>query len=739
MRFYSPIDRLAQTLPRPKGTGAEFMTELSKMPGYKPQEAEDRGLQALANLPKMERAQFMEALRKKQPVVPEVKTLRTNDEKRYGPRRYDQEEEEQMPRHESFTLPGGSNYREILLKHPQGEFKGVPQHFGGEPNILASVRAKDRLGPNGEKILHIEELQSDWHQQGRDKGYTPPDVAKQIKDAERAHRGLKQQLKEAKDESNNLERYLKDPSPTWQNPAAQERVKNGLVEANNKIMELMPQVMKAEAFHQDLLHKSNTTAPDAPFKKNWHEMALKKMIHHAAKNGYDAIAITPGAEQAERYGLAKHVDQLIAYPDGMLVARKNGANVVQKPFGNEGELAQLIGKEAAAKLLSTKPDMNNQRVLGGQDLNIGGEGMKGFYDKIVPNFLNQFGKKYGAKVGQMPLAVPSTHPPATLQELINDYGVPAEQIRAMNQAQRNALLDQYRNEQKIVHHFPITPEMREDVVKNGVPLYADGGAVHMAGGSIKELENYIRQSKGEYGAKRVQRAADEIPNLERMYTPQALRDAFGGDNAKALMTMNPADFEKFAVRLFSDPDTREEDMAEKIERDQNLPPMSHHDYIKYLASIKGGFADAPFLEINKRLGYLPNISGHEGRHRSRALASMNAPKSLVRLLPSSSMREDMPRRRQEEFIEAMKKELGEKRLVTGQGRSLLPADLEAPEHKNIERRNMLGGRPQLPDIYADGGAVKPIGYTKEQVTVSPNLDAMRYEMESVKHYTKKVK
>ena len=54
---------------------------------------------------------------------------------------------------------------------------------------------------------------------------------------------------------------------------------------------------------------------------------------------------------------------------------------------------------------------------------------------------------------------------------------------------------------------------------------------------------------------------------------------------------------------------------------------------------------------------------------------------------------------------AMKKELGEKRLVTGEGRSLLPADLEAPEHKNIERRNMLGGRPQLPEIYKDGGDV----------------------------------
>ena len=234
----------------------------------------------------------------------------------------------------------------------------------------------------------------------------------------------------------------------------------------------------------------------------------------------------------------------------------------------------------------------------------------------------------------------------------------------------------------------------------------DAEAVFMGkGGKVKELEQYLRQREGEYGVKRLQRAADEIPGLENMYTLQALKEAFGGDNAKALMTMNPADFEKFAVRLFSDPDTREEEMEERIERGQGLPPMSHHEYIKHLAKIKGGFADVPFLEVNKRPEYLPNISGHEGRHRSRAMVTKGAQKSLVRLLPSPSMREPMPRRYREDFIEAMKKELGEKRLVTGEGRSLLPADLEAPEHKNIERRNMLGGRPQLPEIYKDGGDV----------------------------------
>jgi hypothetical protein len=59
-------------------------------------------------------------------------------------------------------------------------------------------------------------------------------------------------------------------------------------------------------------------------------------------------------------------------------------------------------------------------------------------------------------------------------------------------------------------------------------------------------------------------------------------------------------------------------------------------------------------------------------------------------------------------------------------------------------KSAIGNRgtydPKDPDITkAKGGSIKPVGYTKEQVTVSPSLDAMRYELESVKHYTKKVK
>ena len=418
MSFYSPIDRLAQNLPRPKGTGAEFMTELSKMPGYKAQEAEDRGLQALTNLPKMERAQFLAKLKAyRGPPVEEntfAKSILRNPGLNVVPN--------ENPHHEQYTLPGGSNYREILLQHgdPKQEFSGEPAHFGGTPNILASIRAKDRTGPNGEKILHIEELQSDWHQQGREHGYRP---------------------------AGQSERLTGEPYKVDENEYG-IKWSDGSVDDNTY----------SENYARRLAEQGKLTGkvPDAPFKKNWHELALKKMIHHAAANGYDSIAITPGAEQADRYGLAQHIGVLSYDPERQHFAafKPNRETAMHEHGATPERVSQLVGKELAQKLMAS-PRQGGFHYLEGDDIKVGGEGMKGFYDKIVPNFLNQFGKKYGAKVGQ--IQVPVVH---ELQGLRRANGYPDDP--PLN-----------------LHHFPITPEMREDVTKNGVPLYAKGGEVEV--------------------------------------------------------------------------------------------------------------------------------------------------------------------------------------------------------------------------------------------------------------------
>ncbi len=246
----------------------------------------------------------------------------------------------------------------------------------------------------------------------------------------------------------------------------------------------------------------------------------------------------------------------------------------------------------------------------------------------------------------------------------------------------------------------------------------EGGAVHKAGGgalvkairaaqkiapveapavvipsAITRVQQAVRESKGDYGAKRVQRAADEVKNLEKLYKEEALRQAFTGDNAQAMMTINPADFERFALELIKSKGARSPSGAE-IDK-YSLPT---DEYIQYLQRLRGGFDDVPFLGINKDeagLPIVPFISGHEGRHRSRALAASGQPTSIVRLVPRAELREPFPRRSQEEYIEALRKELE------------LTDNMIIPEGDLNAYRSGEGPPPRpaikLPQPYAKGG------------------------------------
>jgi hypothetical protein len=215
-------------------------------------------------------------------------------------------------------------------------------------------------------------------------------------------------------------------------------------------------------------------------------------------------------------------------------------------------------------------------------------------------------------------------------------------------------------------------------------------------GKLSKLKEDVRQDMGNYGAMRVERAADEIPNLEKLYSERALQEAFKGDNAKVLMTMNPKDFERFAIPL--------------TPRKQSFPgtgpkkeSLSTDEYVRYLSGVEG-FHSVPFLSIDKEefgLPLLPFISGHEGRHRNRALAMRGEESGLVRLLPRAELREPFPRRYQDEYIEALKAELG----LTGN--KVLPEKFNIPSNSVFDKQLQ---RPEimLPDIYAKGGAVKSI-------------------------------
>jgi hypothetical protein len=221
--------------------------------------------------------------------------------------------------------------------------------------------------------------------------------------------------------------------------------------------------------------------------------------------------------------------------------------------------------------------------------------------------------------------------------------------------------------------------------------YAPGGKV----GALTELMKLITQQGGTAAAKRLEKAADLVPNLENKFQPKALERTFTGDNARAVMVMKPGDFEKYAMPISKEASEYKGYRIGDVyggNHDQ-LPKGELEDYLKYLESVKqsGGFKDVPFLHLGQLPNRsFPNIQGHEGRHRMRALDKSGDESALVEMIPTPNLREPFPRRSQEEYLEALQEKIGRRPFVT-------PEQTE----EGVSR-----GLIELPEMFAPGGAVK---------------------------------
>jgi hypothetical protein len=187
--------------------------------------------------------------------------------------------------------------------------------------------------------------------------------------------------------------------------------------------------------------------PDAPFKTSWHELALKRAIQLASEGGYDRIAFTTGKTQAERYDLSKQINTLrVERIDGgpksgqyeVSATDKNGKPSVYTVVP-ENELDGIIGKDLAKKVIDDAPNYPDGKEYSGLDLQVGGEGMTGFYDTILPKYLDKYGKKWDAKTGMT---------------AIKADGSDAS-----------------------VHYMDITPKMKESVLTKGQPLFQMAPAI----------------------------------------------------------------------------------------------------------------------------------------------------------------------------------------------------------------------------------------------------------------------
>jgi hypothetical protein len=439
--FYNPAEKAALNVQRKKGPGSAFVSDMKKQPGVNDERLAELGLGDLASRPNVTREEVLAAAEANR--IPLRETVRRdaspkseqladeidsvvedlnyldNDSREYAEmsRYLDGLKEQQKkliggdgpamfgPRtHESYNMPGGENYREIRVGLPsnrpsiknmsrdeynaavaKADREGVedftnPTHHGDEPNVLFHLRVADHTDVEGKKGLLIDELQSDWHQKGREKGYNSlPEGAKVT--------------------------YNKD-------------INKYVVTQDGKVLG------DFAATEQDAIRSASRNyggVPDAPFKDNWYQLGLKRAIKEAADSGMDRVYLTTGNRQIDRYqdALRANVDAIEYEPfkgeNGELLFEiagvKNGRSIIEKESLTYKELQELVGKDMAEKmknnvgesLAKERPMRPDWMRLSGENISIGGEGMKQYYDKNYVNFLKKYAKQFDATVGETTL------------------------------------------------------------------------------------------------------------------------------------------------------------------------------------------------------------------------------------------------------------------------------------------------------------------------------------------------
>lgn len=254
----------------------------------------------------------------------------------------------------------------------------------------------------GRKVLVIDEIQSKRHQEGREKGYKTAESARLL---ERANE-LSKQLAQFEDEM-RAKYKIKGAYSTYELlPAVR---KKGSEEDFLAYARLNQERNAAYSEYEASFKGIDRNAPyAAPFEKNWHELAMKRMLRYAAENGYDYIAWTKGDQQVERYDIGGVVSEITVKHVGdkgyeVESLNASGYSVLYGVYPDASAIADVYGKELAAKIVESVSSFGDKATIEGNNLRLGGEGMRGFYDQILPKFMDKYGKKWGVKTTDIEL------------------------------------------------------------------------------------------------------------------------------------------------------------------------------------------------------------------------------------------------------------------------------------------------------------------------------------------------
>jgi hypothetical protein len=360
--------------------------------------------------------------------------------------RFESQELGTEAQYSKYQLPGGENYREVVLTSDIAA-PYTSSHFNEIPNYVAHMRVNERADASGKPGLFVEEIQSDRHQQARDQGY------KEDKGTDWSKVPVYQ---------------YKDLVAGGVFPEVLHiEVKDGIYKlvAPDGGVHLMESSLEKLKKNYDRSRMVEGVS-DAPFRKDWSLQMFKRALRDAVASGKEWIGWTTGETQADRYDLSKQIKTLSVEPlkdeTGKFAVYANG-NLMQ--HASRDTLSDVVGKEMAQKALSDI-DAGKNAAYSGLDLKIGGEGMKGFYDKILPSEVQKYVKQWGSEVKKSEVNTGQGKP--------TEYADFSEYQKARKEGQKTT-----------IWRVDITPEMRKSVSETGQPRFMPAGDM-ASGRSVKD-------------------------------------------------------------------------------------------------------------------------------------------------------------------------------------------------------------------------------------------------------------
>ena len=371
---------------------------------------------SLQAVPRLETQPF-EIISPSAPMVPETQNLRHIGVPQAGFMNPD------------YQLPGGKDYREIPVRIGKEQIQeqypevvkpylpDVEGHFS--PGTVFHMRTTDRQLPTGEKVLFAEEIQSDWHQRARKigeetggTGYIPRDIGPKIAEGkikfEEAKTKLEKDMKTLFYKMRQVEHVSAYSQLPLNDPAWNQKYGDVYRDLYDRYIAAKERLARLPRIYQP---EFGGALPVGPFEKSWPELSIKKMLNDAVSRGYDGIGWTTGDQQLKRYAsLSQRVGTLRweKTPNGYALYAQG------QEFGgiDPKDLASWVGVSAAKRILAgegidkleaTNPrvlfrGVGNVGVLEGEEIQLGGKGMRKFYDEILPNTANNYAKKWGVGV-----------------------------------------------------------------------------------------------------------------------------------------------------------------------------------------------------------------------------------------------------------------------------------------------------------------------------------------------------